>query len=74
LFPDSPDYPRGSAAQDQEKRLVLLGHGNFKAEHEKAHALMDRLEILHEYRNGPARKHDWHSGWLAGAAELLLGK
>ena len=29
-------------------------------------------KILHEYRDGPARKHDWHSGWVAEAAELLL--
>jgi hypothetical protein len=33
---------------------------------------MDRLKVAHEYRDGPARKHDWHSGWVKEAAELLL--
>lgn len=56
-----------------EKRLMLLGYGNFRAEHEQAHALMDRLRVAHEYRDGPARKHDWHSGWVKEAVELLLG-
>lgn len=55
------------------KQLILLGYGNFRAEHEKAHALMDTLKIAHEYRDGPARKHDWHSGWVKEAAELLVG-
>ncbi len=54
------------------KRLILLGYGNFRAEHEKAHALMDRLTVSHEYRDGPARRHDWHSGWVEEAVGLLL--
>jgi hypothetical protein len=54
------------------KRLVLLGYGNFRDHHQKAHALMARLKVGHEYRDGPARKHDWHSGWVAEAAGLLL--
>lgn len=63
---------RHAAALRKEKRLVLLGYGNFRAQHEAAHALMDRLQIAHDYRDGPARKHDWHSGWVAEAVELLL--
>lgn len=58
----------------KEKRLVLLGYGNFRAEHEKAHTLMDELNVAHEYRDGPERKHDWHSGWVKEAVELLIGK
>jgi S-formylglutathione hydrolase FrmB len=54
------------------KRIGLFGYGNFRAEHEQAHALMDRLGVPHEYRDGPARKHDWHSGWVAEAAGWLL--
>lgn len=54
------------------RRLILLGHGNFRAEHVRAHALMDRLKVAHEYRDGPARKHDWHSGWVKEAVDLLL--
>ena len=56
----------------KEKRLILLGYGNFRDHHEKAHALMTDLKIAHEYRDGPARAHDWHSGWVAEAAGLLL--
>ncbi len=58
----------------KEKRLVLLGYGNFRAEHEQAHALLDKLKVAHEYRDGPKRKHDWHSGWVKEAAELLIAK
>ncbi len=58
----------------KEKRLILLGYGNFRAEHEQAHALLEKQKVAHEYRDGPARKHDWHSGWVKEAAELLLAK
>jgi S-formylglutathione hydrolase FrmB len=57
----------------KEKRLILLGYGNFRDQHQKAHALMTDLKIAHEYRDGPARKHDWQGGWVAEAAQLLLG-
>lgn len=56
----------------ERKRLMLIGYGNFRTEHEWAHALMDKLKILHEYRDGPQRKHDWHSGWVKEAVELLV--
>ena len=54
------------------KRLVLLGYGNFRQEHRSIHALMEELELPHEYRDGPQRKHDWHSGWVPEAVELLI--
>ena len=54
------------------KRLILLGYGNFRADHQKAHERMEKLRVSHEYRDGPARKHNWHSGWVAEAVELLL--
>jgi hypothetical protein len=55
----------------KEKRLLLLGYGNFRDHHDKAHALMTGLKIAHEFRDGPARKHDWHSGWVVEAVEWL---
>lgn len=55
-------------------RLLLLGYGNFRGDHDSAHALMEKLEILHTLRDGPARKHDWHSGWVAEAVDLLVQK
>ncbi|WP_020471710.1 alpha/beta hydrolase-fold protein [Zavarzinella formosa] len=62
----------GAEQLRKEKRLVLFGYGNFREEHRKAHALMDQLKIPHDYRDGPARKHDWHSGWALEAVESLL--
>jgi S-formylglutathione hydrolase FrmB len=56
------------------KRLILAGYGNFREDHRQAHALMEKLKIPHEYLDGPERKHDWHSGWVREAAELLLGE
>jgi hypothetical protein len=52
----------------------LLGYGNFRDQHENAHALMTGLKIAHEYRDGPARKHDWHSGWVVEAMEAEFRK
>jgi len=53
-------------------RLILTGYGNFREHHRQVHDLMTRLGILHEYRDGPERKHDWHSGWVEEAAALLF--
>jgi hypothetical protein len=62
-------------ALGKEPRLILLGYGNFREHHEQTHALLDKREIVHVYRDGPMRKHDWHSGWVAEAvADLLKAK
>ncbi|HEV3383755.1 MAG TPA: alpha/beta hydrolase-fold protein [Gemmata sp.] len=58
----------------KEKRLCLLGYGNFRDHHEKADMLMTNLKIAHEYRDGFSRKHDWHSGWVAEAVEWLVAE
>lgn len=55
-------------------RLILTGYGNFREHHQRAHQLLLDLQIPHEYRDGPQRKHDWHSGWVEEAVELLLGQ
>lgn len=65
---------RSAGKIGKEKRLILTGYGNFRAEHESAHALMDKWKIAHEYRDGPQLKHDWHSGWVKAAVELLIEK
>ena len=51
--------------------LAVLGYGKFSESHKAVHDLMDRLKVPHEYRDGPQRQHDWHSGWVAGAVEFL---
>jgi S-formylglutathione hydrolase FrmB len=58
----------------KDPRLILLGYGNFRDQHEKAVALMTKAKVAYEYRDGPARKHDWHSGWVADAIGLLVPK
>jgi cytochrome c peroxidase len=58
----------------KDKRLLLTGYGSFRQDHQRVHALLDQLTISHEYRDGPQRKHDWHSGWVAELVELLVSK
>jgi hypothetical protein len=55
-----------------KERLILTGYGNFGEHHRQMHSLLDTLKISHEYRDGPHRKHGWHSGWMAEAVELLV--
>ena len=57
----------------RQSRLVLTGYfGNFRQHHVALHELMEKQGVLHQYRDGPKRKHDWHSGWLAEALELIF--
>jgi len=46
-------------------RLVLTGYDNFQSQVQAMHAELERLGILHDYRDGPKRKHIWESGWVA---------
>jgi len=63
-----------STLLQKEQRLILTGHGNFKPQHDAAHALMESLKIKHVYREGPHREHSWNSGWLPEAVELLTAE
>jgi hypothetical protein len=58
-------------SKDKE-RLILTGYDNFREEHVRVHELMTELKIPHVYKDGPQRKHDWHSGWVSETVELLL--
>lgn len=53
-------------------RLAILGYGGFRDDHRRCHALLNQLDISHVYRDGPKRRHDWHSAWLPEAFEFLL--
>jgi esterase/lipase superfamily enzyme len=57
-----------------QKRLAVLGYGNFHAECQAAHGLLDSLKIPHAYSDGPKRPHVWQSGWVPEAAAFLLEK
>ena len=61
-------------SRTQRMRLILLGRGNFSREHEQVHELMTSLKVPHVYRDGQPRKHDWHSGWVEEAVELLFAE
>ncbi|MFN0018205.1 MAG: alpha/beta hydrolase-fold protein [Pirellulaceae bacterium] len=56
----------------KDKRLILTGYGGFREEHVRVHDLMTELKIPHIYKDGPQRKHDWHSGWVGESVELLM--
>ena len=67
------DLLRQDAARlRSETRLILTGYDNFRTHHQQAHKLLEDLGIPHEYRDGPQRQHEWHSGWLSEAVDLLL--
>jgi S-formylglutathione hydrolase FrmB len=57
-----------------DHRLIITGYGGFRTEHEQFHALLEARGVEHIYRDGPKRKHDWHSGWVAEAVGLLFEK
>ena len=56
----------------RKPRLIHLGFGNFREHHEKFEALLRKQQWPHVYRDGPKRKHEWGSGWLPVALELLF--
>ena len=57
----------------KDKRLILTGYGNFRAQHVAAHALMKKLGIAHVYQDGPARKHRWGDR-MAGRGDRPAGR
>lgn len=61
-----------AAGLGENVRLIHLGYGNFRDEHEAFEALMRERKVPHRYANGPKREHRWGSGWVPEAVELLL--
>lgn len=55
-------------------RLMMTGAANFHEEHIRMRALLEELRVPFVDRDGPMRKHDWHSGWVAEGVELLMAK
>lgn len=53
-------------------RLLMTGSANFREEHHRMHTLLEELRVPHVHRDDPPRKHDWHSGWVGEAVELLI--
>ncbi len=63
---------RHAAELRDHERLILLGYGNFRGEHERIHDILVDLGIPHAYEDGPQREHSWGSGWVPEAARALL--
>ncbi len=62
----------GHADFQRSRRLILMGHANFRDHHEKLERVFTDLRIPHEPFPSPSRTHDWHSGWVEEAVEALL--
>jgi LmbE family N-acetylglucosaminyl deacetylase len=61
-----------SAELGDDVRLIHLGYGNFRGEHEAFETHLKKQKLPHRYVNGPKRDHTWTSGWLTEATEMLL--
>ncbi len=57
----------------QTPRLAIYGYCDFRGQHQFLHYYMMKLNIPHEYEDGPEREHTWDSGWLPKACEFLAG-
>ncbi|MCA9059759.1 MAG: hypothetical protein KDA85_14730 [Planctomycetaceae bacterium] len=55
----------------QPPRLILIGDGNFRLEHQQIAALAAELQIPLLNVSGQVREHSWQSGWVSPAVELL---
>lgn len=64
---------QGSTLGDQP-RLILTGYDAFREHHLLTHQLLNDLDVPHVDRDGPHRKHTWHSGWLAESVDLLIAE
>ena len=65
---------RADELRGEPPRLVLTGYGNFRQQHRDIHRRLTEIKIPHIWRDGPPRKHDWHSGWVAEAVGLLAAQ
>ncbi len=63
---------RRAAGLGENVRLIHMGHGNFRDDHEAFEALVKSLKVPHRYVDGPKRGHRWESGWVPEAVELLF--
>jgi hypothetical protein len=64
--------PEKCAALGSQSRLWLAGYRTFREHHHEMHALLERLQVPHEYCDGPDRAHDWNSGWVSEAVAWLF--
>ena len=51
---------------------MLAGFDFYRDQTVKAHRLMQTLKVPHAWRDGPQRRHQWNSGWVAELARWLV--
>jgi hypothetical protein len=56
----------------ERRRVALLGYDGFRDDMQRAHTLLEELQIPHFYADGPGRRHHWESGWVEEAIEALV--
>jgi LmbE family N-acetylglucosaminyl deacetylase len=61
-----------AAVPGEGVRMVHMGYGNFRDDHEAFEALLKGLRVSHRYVDGPRRDHTWASGWVPEAARMLF--
>ena len=69
-----------AAAFRRRARIAVLGYRSFGTAaspdgrpHTAAfHERLDELGVKHRYRNDLNVRHDWHSGWVPSAIEILM--
>ena len=69
LLPANADRVRDA------KRLILMARGPKPQGHEKCRLVrLVSRKFPHEYRDEPECTHEWHSGWVSEAVDLLLAE
>lgn len=63
---------RQRADFQESPRLIHLGYGNFRGDHENLELVLNSGRIARVYRDGPQRPHHWESGWVPEAVRLLV--
>lgn len=58
----------------KNRKVVLMGFDHFKEHMERAHSLLEQLNIPHVWIDGPQRRHHWETGWVAPAVEALVNQ
>ena len=65
---------RRSKVQMKFKEVLTGRTSEVTAQPDDKYMVLDYevIELEHSYRDGPELKHNWHSGWVPEAVELLM--
>lgn len=63
---------RAKLLKQSPPRLIMIGDGRFASEHQIIHEKLELLGVPHRFVHGTPRGHNWSSGWLDPAVQLLF--